>query len=164
MKVQSIFTALNISASGLSSQRKKLDVIASNIANANTTRTETGGPYRRQIAVMETEPVPDFERLLRKEHLPLKTSHKRHFPFKDAVRAMNTEYQGVKADIQEDPSNFVKVYDPNHPDADEDGFVSMPNVNIVSEMVDMISASRSYEANLSSIDAAKRMAREAMNI
>lgn len=164
MKVESIFAALNINASGLSAQRKKMDAIASNIANVNTTRTENGEPYRRQIAVMEAEDVPAFERVLRKSRLQLERTHKAHFPFNGNVRVLNNKYQGVKAEIVADPNDFLRVYDPDHPDADEEGYVLKPNINVVSEMVDMISATRSYEANISSIDAVKQMAREALNI
>lgn len=164
MKLESVFTALNISASGLSAQRKKMDAIASNIANANTTRTENGEPYRRQIARLESEDVPAFEKILRKSRLRLLRTDKAHFPFNPSVRVLNNKYQGVKAEIVRDPSDFLRVYDPTHPDADEDGYVLKPNVNVVSEMVDMINTTRSYEANISSIDSVKQMAKEALNI
>ncbi len=164
MKIQSIFNGLNISASGLSAQRKKLDAIASNIANVNTTRTENGEPYRRRFVVMEEEKMPAFETVLKQKRLSLKTTHEVHFPFKKEVRSFKSTQQGVKANVKQDMSDFRQVYDPTHPDADENGYVSMPNINMVSEMVDMINASRSYEANLSSIEAAKKMADRALEI
>ncbi len=164
MKVQSIFTSLNISASGLSAQRKKLDAISSNIANANTTRTDSGEPYRRKVAVMEAEKVQDFDQLLVQKSVQLKTSDRRHFPSNPRTRVLSNTYEGVSAAVETDQSEFLKIYDPSHPDADEEGYVRKPNINVVSEMVDMISASRAYEANLSSIDAAKEMARRALDI
>ncbi len=163
MKVQSIFTALNISASGLSAQRKKLNAISSNIANANTTRTETGEPYRRKVVVLKTDSISEFDNVLQKSHLALKGSDKRHFPFKKFAQKLSNSH-GVKATVEQDQSDFLRVYDPSHPDADGEGYVLKPNINVVSEMVDMISASRAYEANLSSIDAAKEMARRALDI
>lgn len=164
MKIQSLFTALNINASGLSAQRKKLDAISSNIANINTTRGEDGQPYRRRIAVMKAENIPAFETVLRRQRLTLETTRKEHFPFQQSVRRLSTDYRAVDSRIEEDQSDFQEVYDPSHPDADADGYVKMPNINVVSEMVDMISASRSYEANLSSIEAIKQMARQALDI
>ncbi|NOX36606.1 MAG: flagellar basal body rod protein FlgC [Calditrichaeota bacterium] len=163
-RIESFFTALNISASGLSAQRKKLDAIASNIANANTTRTEDGQPYRRKLTVMESETIPAFEKVLQKSRLQLEVTDRKHFPFKKIVRVYSTETRGVRAEVQEDPTDFRRVYDPTHPDADEEGYVYYPNINVVSEMVEMISATRSYEANLSSIEAAKKMATEALRI
>ena len=164
MKLQSIFTSFNISASGLSAQRKKLDAISSNIANANTTRTENGEPYRRKIAVMEAKDVPDFDVILQNAKVKLKRTNQAHFPFSKHTRQLSNIYNSVEADIQEDRSDFLRVYDPNHPDADAEGYVLKPNINVVTEMVDMINASRSYEANLSSIDAAKEMAKRALDI
>ncbi len=163
-KIESFFTALNISASGLSAQRKKLDAIASNIANASTTRTEEGRPYRRKLTVMESEAIPAFEKVLQKSRLQLEVTDRKHFPFKKIVRVYSTETRAVRAEVQEDPSDFRRVYDPTHPDADEEGYVYYPNINVVSEMVEMISATRSYEANLSSIEASKKMATEALRI
>ncbi|RMF61799.1 MAG: flagellar basal body rod protein FlgC [Calditrichaeota bacterium] len=159
-----MFSALNISASGLSAQRKKMDAIASNIANANTTKTENGEPYRRQVVVMESEEVPVFEKFLRKSRLKLERTHKAHFPFKQVARVFRNGYKGVEAKVVEDRSDFLRVYDPSHPDADEEGYVLKPNINVVSEMVEMINANRSYEANISSIEAAKQMARNALDI
>ena len=164
MKLESFFTAFNISASGLSAQRKKLDAIASNIANVNTTRTESGEPYRRKMAVMETMDIPSFERYLRESKLKLRVTRPDHMRLARKARILSNAHAGVEARIEEDPTEYRRVYDPTHPDADENGYVYLPNINVVSEMVDMISASRAYEANLSSIETAKRMAREALDI
>lgn len=123
-----LFNTMRISASGLSAERLRMDTITSNIANATTTRGEDGKPYVRKIAVFQ-------------ENL-------------DKAKGLN----GVKAvGIAEDDSPLQKVYDPTHPDADENGYVTMPNVNILNEMADMIAASRSYEANADTLNATKSM-------
>ncbi len=162
--IESLFTALNISASGLSAQRKKLDAIASNIANANTTRTPEGRPYQKKIAVFEARQIPAFEKVLRESRTKLEITDRRHFPFKKMVRVFSNNTEGVRAEIQNEATEYRRVYDPQHPDADAEGYVYYPNINMVSEMVEMISASRSYEANLTSIETAKRIANEALNI
>ena len=138
----SIFHSINISASGLTAQRLRLDVISNNIANVNTTRTAEGGPYRRQRVVFR-ERTNSFNDILTKK-------------FKG---------NGVRVDrIEQDPAPFKLVYDPSHPDADVNGYVEMPNVNIVTEMVDMISASRSYEANITAINTSKSMILKTLEI
>lgn len=129
------FSAIDVSASGLSAQRRRLDSIAENIANAETTRTESGGPYRRRQVV--------FEEL--------------------ATRELGRQGVRVSA-VQEDPRPPHLVYRPGHPDADANGYVAMPNVNLVEEMVDMISATRSYEANATALNATKAMARKALEL
>lgn len=129
------FSALRISASGLSAERLRMDTITSNIANAQTTRTEDGGPYARKVAVFQ-------------ESL-------------DEAKNFN----GVKAvAIKDDESEFRKVYDPTHVDADEDGYVTYPNVNILNEMADMISSTRAYEAIADTVDANKSMYSKALEI
>lgn len=139
-----IFNNMRISASGLSAERLRMDTIASNIANVSTTRGENGQPYRRKIAV--------FEENLQQAINP-----------QDGQTEENL--LGVKAvGIKEDQSPFKKEYDPGNPDADKDGYVSMPNVDVLNEMADMISASRSYEANVTAIDAEKSMFNKALQI
>lgn len=129
------FSALRISASGLAAERLRMDTIASNIANVSTTRGENGQPYRRKIAVFKE----NFNKELNKN-----------------TGSVENNLLGVKAvGIEEDDSPFKKVYDPSHPDADNDGYVNMPNVNILNEMADMIAATRSYEANVSAINSEK---------
>lgn len=138
------FNNLRISASGLSAERLRMDTIASNISNVNTTRGENGQPYVRKVAV--------FQENLQKE-LDNSTGQ-----YKDKLL-------GVKAvGIEDDKSPLKKVYDPSNPDADKDGYVTMPNVNILNEMADMISATRSYEANVSAITAEKSMFSKALEI
>lgn len=143
----SIFSSINISASGLNSERTRMDVISKNIANANTTRTSSGTPYRRQLTVFKEDDKSSFDSILSKAEESGESSG------------------GVKiTGIVEDQSEFKLVYDPGHPDARQDGYVEMPNVDIVREMVDMITATRAYEANLTSINTAKTMAMKAIDI
>ncbi|MCX7746992.1 MAG: flagellar basal body rod protein FlgC [Clostridia bacterium] len=142
------FSALNIGASALTAQRLRMDVISQNIANANTTRTENGTPYRRRDVIFE-------------ERSP-KT------PFSEYLNEASKERiigSGVRvSNIVEDQAPFKKVYDPGHPDANEEGYVEMPNIDIVTEMVNMISATRAYEANVTSINTSKSLAMKALEI
>jgi flagellar basal-body rod protein FlgC len=144
----SYFGALDIGASALTAQRLRMDTISQNIANAGTTRTEDGTPYRRRLVVFE------------------ETSQ--GIPFSEYLSASSRERylaKGVKVSkIVEDPSPFKRVYDPGHPDADEEGYVEMPNVDVVTEMVNMISATRAYEANVTAMDTTKSMAIKAIEI
>lgn len=139
----SIFGSLNISATGLSAERMRMDVISSNLANANTTRTEEGGPYRRKEIIF----TPFAVQLSGAQA-------------KSATRATGVRVAGVVPD----QTPLRQIYDPGHPDADDNGYVAMPNVNVVTEMVDMISASRSYEANATAFQTAKTMAQKALEI
>lgn len=134
-----MFSVFNISASGLTAERLRMDIISNNIANANSTRTESGGPYRREL--------PVFATILERE------------------LAKNTVANGVKVvGIVKDNSPFKMVYDPGHPDSNAQGYVEMPNVEVVKEMVDLITASRAYEANIAVINAAKNAAAKALEI
>jgi len=147
-----MFSTLDISASGLSAQRMRLDVIANNIANANSTRTTDGGPYQRSRVVLR--PIDDS--LTFKSHL-----------LPDALKKQTG--QGVRVlKVEKDEKQPRMVYDPTHPDAVKtgkwQGYVMFPNVNIVEEMVDMISANRSYEANVTMINSARQMFEKALAI
>ncbi len=142
----SIFRSLQISASGLTAERLRLDVIADNLANINTTRTPSGGPYRRKVVVLEERPT-GFADLLGIQSAP----------------AMGRGGVRVAA-IAEDNTPPQRIYNPGHPDADADGYVQMPNVNVVTEMVDMITATRAYEANVTAMNAAKQMALRTLDI
>ena len=140
----SLLNILQVSASGLAAERTRLQTVSTNIANAQTTRTEEGGPCVRKMPVFKSSPVSSD-------------------PF-SAVLEQQLEAPQV-VEIAEDSREFEQVYDPGHPDADpETGLVTMPNVNIVEEMVDMISASRAYEANVTAIGATKNMALKALEI
>lgn len=141
-----LFSSLDISASGLTAQRVRMNVIASNLANAHTTRTPEGGPYQRRDVVFETTPVSSsFEDV-----------------FRNVLDAPVAEVRVIG--IVTDQSEPKTIYSPNHPDADASGYVALPNVNIVEEMVNMLAASRSYEANVTAIQAAKGMALKALEI
>jgi len=144
---------IDVSASGLTAQRLRMDTIASNLANAETTRVESGtGPYRRQVVVFEARNARkagnSFEAILQGEF---------------QSPGCGVRVKEIKQ-VSEEESPFRKVYDPSHPDADEEGYVSYPNVNIVEEMVNMISATRAYEANAKVIEATKSMAMRALDI
>ncbi len=141
------FSSLDVSASGMSAQRMRMDLISQNIANANTTKTQYGTPYRRQVLVLGTNERMGFSKYLSSSS-------------KELLGDGKVKIQGVK----EDMSELKRVYEPDNPEADEDGYVTMPNVDIVTEMVDMISASRSYEANVTASTASKNMAMQAINI
>ncbi len=135
-------TNFQICGSGLSAQRAKMDVITSNLANAGTTKTAEGGPYRRKMVVLRAEDVDE--------------------PFDKTLRGALAE---VKVDqVAEDPSPMKSVYDPAHPDADEKGFVLLPNVNAITEMADMINVGRNYEAVVTAFDATKSMALKTLEI
>lgn len=136
-----LLNALNVSASGLSAERLRMDVISANIANANSTRTEKGGAYRRQVALLAPQNTQNnFQKALQ-------DSLNRHAP-----------YSGVKvAGIVEDQTPLKRVYDPTHPDAAADGYVEYPNVDVMKEMVELITASRSYEANATVLNSTKSM-------
>ena len=139
--------SMNISASGMTAERLRMDVIANNLANVNTTHTPQGGPYRRQIV----------------SFAPSGSS------FADTLGALtgtgDSKAGGVVVQsITADQSPFKRVYEPGHPDADRQGYVSMPNIDTVTEMVDMMSATRAYEADVTAINAVKAMAMKALEI
>jgi len=139
-----IFTTFDVSASALKAQRIRLDTISSNLANVETTSTPEGGPYKKKSVYFESQPL-SF-----KEHLDGR---------------LKNSIQGVEVTrILEDQDEPQRIYDPSHPDAGEDGYVAMPNVNVLKEMVDMTSATRAYEANTTVIKSAKRMALKALEI
>ena len=142
-----IFNIMNTSASGLTAERLRMDVIADNIANSQTTRTENGGAYKRKMVVFGEE-KKDFI-------VPMNIT-------KDGTKILKGGVKVVK--IAEDKTPFNYVYDPEHPDADGKGYVAMPNVNTVKEMVDMITATRAYEANATVVTNAKSMATAALQI
>ena len=129
-----LFTAMDISASGMRAQRTRMNVISSNIANAQTTRTAEGGPYQRKDVVF------------------------RENTFEQELSSVDVE------EIVSDPRQGNRIFDPDNPDADENGYVTMPNVNIMEEMVNMIGATRAFEANTTAVKAQKDMALKALAI
>ncbi len=145
----SFLSSFDISASGLTAQRQRLDVAAENISNSETTRTANGGPYRRKMVVLQEIPSTS-------------TSFRSRFS-----RLMNQSASkgGVKVtEVIEDQRDLNPVYNPDHPDANEEGYVMMPNVDLVKETVDGMSATRSYEANITAFNAMKLMAQRALDI
>ncbi|NMC74080.1 MAG: flagellar basal body rod protein FlgC [Geobacteraceae bacterium] len=139
------FSSMDISASALTAERTRMNLIASNLANANTTRTADGGPYKRKDAVFSAQqPSPSFGSTLSR---------------------IGAAPGGVQvAQIVEDTSPPRLQYDPNHPDADAKGYVALPNVNVMEEMADMIVATRAYEANITAAQAAKSMALKSLEL
>lgn len=141
-------SSLDVGASALTAQRLRMDTISQNIANINTTRTANGTPYRRKVTIFEEKSMDT--------------------PFADYLSENSRDQfigKGVRvAGIVEDQSPFKRTYDPGHPDADKDGYVLLPNVDVVNEMVNMISATRAYEANVTSINTTKSMALKALEI
>ncbi|MBX3228843.1 MAG: flagellar basal body rod protein FlgC [Labilithrix sp.] len=137
-----VFSAMEVAASGLSAERSRMNITAGNLANARTTRTEEGGPYKRLDPVFEAKPLNSATRdpVLRKI---------------ETVRL---------AEVRPDQSPGTMVYEPGHPDANPEGYVEYPNVNTVTEMVNMMTASRAYEAGITSIESLKAMARAALRI
>lgn len=148
----SMFGGIDAAASGLTAERLRMDVISNNIANVNSTRTVDGGPFKRKYVIFQPREAEknSFSAML--EGVMNKGGKNRAG---DGVRAIG---------IGTDDSMGKLVYDPGHPDANADGYVELPNVDIVTEMVDMITASRAYEANVTTINAAKSMAQQALNI
>jgi len=145
MIVMGIFNAIDAAASGMSAERLRMDVISNNIANANSSRTTEGGPYRRQMVVFEARAnVSSFAQIMAQQQSA-----------GDGVRVTG---------IIKDQSAPRLVYDPSHPDANKQGYREMPNINIISEMVDMMTATRAYEANVTAVNAAKNMALKALEI
>jgi flagellar basal-body rod protein FlgC len=137
-----IFAALKISSSALTAQRSRIDVVSSNLANLETTRTPEGGPYRKRDVVFRAVPQGgDFDRVLG-----------------------NTLQTVEVAEIRTNPAPPRMVFDPAHADANPQGFVAMPNMNLMEEMADLMTATRSYEANVTAIQSAKRMALKALEI
>jgi len=147
-----MFGGIDAAASGLTAERLRMDVISNNIANVNSTRTVDGGPFKRKYVIFQPREAEknSFSAML--EGAMNKGNKNRAG---DGVRAIG---------IGTDDSMGKLVYDPGHPDANADGYVELPNVDIVTEMVDMITASRAYEANVTTINAAKSMAQQALNI
>ena len=143
-----IFSGMNINASGMSAQRLRMDVISENIANADTTRTKTGGPYVRKNVILTEKKTfgSTFGQVLN--------------------RTINGVGDGVKATaiVKDTDTDMNLVYDPSHPDADENGYVLYPNVNVVTEMTDLIDATRSFEANATAFDASKTIASKGLSL
>ena len=140
-----IFDVLRISASGLKAQRTRMEVVASNIANVNTTRTEEGGPFRKKEVVFTTQDVSEGT------------------PFGSLFQQKVEEGVNVE-EVKESTRPFEQTHDPYHPDADANGYVTYPNVNVMEEMADMVAATRAYEANVNVINNTKEMFNRSLEI
>ena len=139
-------TAMKISGSALKAERTRINIASMNLANANTTRTIEGGPYKAKSVVFAAKPLEGVN-------------------FQDTLNSTTERLRKVEVvQISEDKAPFKEVYDPSHPDADANGVVRFPNVNVAEQMVDMMSAKRSYEANVTALDAVKNMALKALEI
>lgn len=142
----SFFNSINVSATGLTAERLRMDIISKNVANANTTKTSNGLPYRRQVVVFK-EKEGSFKNIL------------------NNLRGVSKVGAGVEvSEIKEDKTPFKRIYNPGHPEADEKGYVLMPNVDTVTEMVNLISATRAFEANVTALNTSKSMAMKALEI
>jgi len=143
-----MFSAFNVNASGMTAQRYRMDIISENVANANTTRTEDGTPYRRKIVTF--------------------TEKGNQTTFSKVLGHTSAGYTGngvkVSRVYEDTKTEMNKVYDPSHPDADENGYVTYPNVNIVTEMTNLIDASRAYEANATAFNASQSMALKGLEL
>jgi flagellar basal-body rod protein FlgC len=161
-----IFTIIDIGASGLSAQRTKLNAVAQNIANVETTKTPEGTPYkRRRVTFEEDQTNKRFIDILDNSVTELSRTHVKHFGNTGNSGTKEGQLELVSANEQIiDPPAFKMIYDPTHPDADENGYVQMPDIDIVTEMVDMMSSSRAYEADVSVVQSAKEMAMQALDI
>ncbi|MCM1145736.1 MAG: flagellar basal body rod protein FlgC [Blautia sp.] len=143
-----LFTAFDINASGMTAERYRMDIIAENVANTNTTRTEDGTPYRRKVVVFEEK--------------------NSQTPFRHVLNQARDRYSGTGVKVsgvyEDEWTEMKMVYDPSHPDADENGYVTYPNVSTITEMTNLIDASRAYEANATGLSASKSMATQALDI
>lgn len=140
--------SMSIVGSGMTAQQLRLDVVSENITNINTTRTEAGGPYRRKLVVLEEQALSPFQSALRK-----------------AQMGVTGQGGGVRVrEITEDPSDFKLVYDPTHPDANEEGYVEMPNVDLVKEMADAMAANQALSADITAFNVLKTVAAKGLEI
>ena len=142
-----LFQAFDICASGMTAQRFRTDIIAENVANVNTTRTEDGTPYRRKMVTFAERDKDTFYTL-----------------FANKTRQYGGNGVKVAKILDDEETDYIMKYDPSHPDADENGYVSYPNVNIVQEMTDLIDASRGYEANVTAFNSVKSMAQSGLQV
>ncbi|MDR0304011.1 MAG: flagellar basal body rod protein FlgC [Chitinispirillales bacterium] len=158
--INGLFSAMRISASGMRAQRIKHGVITSNLANAETTRTPEGGPYKREFVVFEADGRDSMIGMREEKGLSTTATHQNHavIPARRYSLYDLEAGQGVRvAEIRKDSKEARMQYDPSHPDANEEGYVALPNINIIEEMTDMINASRAYEANVTAFNATKQM-------
>ena len=159
---ENLFSSFDISGQGMMVQRMRLSSTAKNIANANTTKSIDGQPYRREVVIVREIPGSPFNTELKKL-ISLDHTSKNHAPTANQSE-YPPDYSVLKAKTARDDSPPRIVHDPYHPDADENGYVKMPNINIVTEMVEMISAQRAFEANTQVVESGKNIARSSLEI
>lgn len=161
-----ILSAIEISSQGLSVQRAKMNTVAKNIANAETTETKSGGPYlRERVIVSEAKEQGSFDSFMKKAGSRLSITNSKHISGRGSFVGNKRSIPTVESEIYIDKkSGFKLVHDPSHPSADAEGYVKMPNIEIITEMVDMMAATRAYEANTVAISSAKKMAKDALDI
>lgn len=164
----SAFNSMKINASGLTLERLKMDVISTNIANARTTRTDDGGPYKKKQVIFEesikrAKNISNSKYDYARENIINDKNHMKPSGFINSFGNINRSF-GVKVvEIQEE-GNFKLVYEPSHPDANEDGYVLMPNINMVDEMISLIETQRAYEANVTAFNTSKNIYKKALEI
>ena len=167
----SMFSAFNINATGMTAERYRMDVISENVANANTTRTADGTPYRRKVvSFSEKSNQATFQHILGQQHIHSTSGTNGGVSHTHKVARTHTGLgftgNGVKVNglYEDHVTEMNMVYDPSHPDADENGYVTYPNVNIITEMTNMIDASRAYEANATAFNATKAIVQRGLEI
>ncbi len=164
MRIGKIFSAIDVSASGLALQRKRMDAIASNLANIDSVGPD-GKPYRREdVQASPGKPIP-FGDELSSQLIPLQTSDPNHMQASaEGFTSPDGTVREVAGKMVQDPTAIKAVYDPTNPNADANGYVAEPKINVVTEMVDMITATRSYEANVTAINSTKNIIKDSLEI
>lgn len=163
MKIGPNLSAFGVSAKGMSVQKKRMDIVAENIANASTTKAENGQPYQKKFLLVESGKTKGVNVNNTGNAFQMNLSSAGHINgFGSNIDQL--KYDGIQTNIKQDTSVGELVYMPDHPDANQDGYVQMPNVDVVTEMIDMITATRNYEANLTAFNATKQMAKDSLEI
>lgn len=170
MKISPNFSSFNMSAKGMSIQKRKMDLVAENMANSDTTKTKEGIPYQRKYLVVKNEETFTNNFSAAQGNLTLKmarseSAHLQPAKFSGPVNNQQLSNDtGIESNIEVDKTQGNLVYMPDHPDSNKEGYVELPNVNVVNEMVEMISATRSYEANLTAFNSSKQIAKDSLEI
>jgi len=165
LKIGDNFLGFGISAKGLSIQRKKMNLIAENLANGNTVRTEDGKPVNRKILTVKQKDMPfndTFNDM--KSTIKLASTNSNHITSPSTFEINTPQKNGLEFNVKDDTTQGDIVYMPEHPDANKDGYVQLSNINTINEMIDMIAATRSYEANLTAFNSSKQMAKDSLEI
>lgn len=165
MEISGSNPGFKISARGLSVQRTRMNLIAENIANSETTRTKDGEPFKRKFITISQKQKGLNKLNPQQNTLKMQTTNGDHIPFTSPVgETSKGNSAGLDFQIHEDSAVGELIFMPNHPDADDKGYVEMSNINVIQEMVEMIAASRSYEANLTALDTSKQIAKDSLEI